>query len=54
MNRALQVLALMLLITVVGSVHVAAKFLVDYSQLAGLAVLLALFASLPWLKRYLD
>lgn len=54
MNRALQVLALTLLITAAGLVHVGAKLLVQHSVAEGLFALIAIFAALPWMSRYLD
>jgi hypothetical protein len=52
---AVQALALLVIITTSVTVHWAAKIFVNtQGVLAGLVVLIALFASLPFLKRYLD
>lgn len=49
---ALQLLAVVLLITIIGVVHVLAVTIVAAGW--GIGALIIAFASLPFLKRYLD
>lgn len=51
-HPAVRLLAVLLLITVVGLVHAGAKVIV--SEGFGIAAIIIAFASIPFLKRYLD